>query len=147
MSEHVALNPDEQSGSCQCGGIRYAVPRVPLVIYVCHCAECRKQSSSAFGISFTVTRSALRLLQGTPHYWSRKTVSGHALECAFCSVCGSRVWHRSSGHPNTINIKAGSLDEPLDLSNAVHIWVSRKLPGVAIPSGVLSFAEEPDGEP
>jgi hypothetical protein len=28
-----------------------------------------------------------------------------------------------------------SLDEPLDLSNAVHIWVSRKLPGVVIPSG------------
>ena len=143
----MSLNPDEQLGGCQCGGIRYAAPKLPLVIYVCHCAECRKQSSSAFGISFTVTRSALRLLQGTPHYWSRKTASGHTLECAFCSVCGSRLWHRSSGHPNTINIKGGSLDEPLDLSNAVHIWVSRKLPGVVIPSGALSFAEEPDGEP
>lgn len=147
MGEPMLLNPGEQLGSCQCGDIRYAVPKLPLVIYVCHCAECRKQSSSAFGISFTVPRSALRLLQGTPHYWSRKTASGHTLECAFCPVCGSRLWHRSSGHTNTLNIKGGSLDEPLDLGSAVHIWVSSKLPGVVVPPGALSFAREPDDEP
>ena len=147
IAEPMSLNPGEQSGSCQCGGVRYAVPKLPLVIYACHCTECRKQSASAFGISFTVTRSALRLLTGTPHYWSRKTASGHTLECAFCCICGSRLWHRSSGHANTLNIKGGSLDVPLDLSNAVHIWISSKLPGVLIPSGALSFAHEPDREP
>jgi hypothetical protein len=147
MAKGVSLNPDEQWGGCQCGGIRYAVPRSPLVVYVCHCTECRKQSASAFGISFTVTRSALRLLQGTPRYWSRRTASGHTLECAFCPDCGSRLWHRSSGHTGTLNIKGGGLDEPLDLGQAVHIWISSKLPGVVIPSGVLSFACEPDHEP
>jgi hypothetical protein len=62
-------------------------------------------------------------------------------------MCGSRLWHRSSGHLNTVNIKGGSLDEPLDLGNAVHIWTSSKLPGVVIPLGALSFAQEPEGEP
>src|SRR5512143_2512869 len=115
MAESVSPSPGEQLGSCQCGGIRYAVPKEPLVVYVCHCTECRKQSSSAFGISFTVARDTLRLLQGSPRYWSRRTASGRTLECAFCPVCGSRLWHQSSGHPATRNIKGGSLNEPLDL--------------------------------
>ena len=147
MSEGVSINPGEQLGSCQCGAIRYALPKEPLVVYVCHCAECRKQSSSAFGISFTVARNAFRLLQGTPRYWSRKTASGHTLECAFCSHCGSCLWHQSTGHSNTLNIKGGSLNAPLDLSDAVHLWVSSKLPGVVIPSGARTFAQEPDHEP
>lgn len=145
--QSVLPNPGEQLGGCQCGGIRYAVPKAPLVTYICHCTECRKQSSSAFGISFTVSRGALRLLQGTPSYWSRVAGSGHSLECAFCSNCGSRLWHQSSGHPNTINIKGGSLDEPLDLAKAVHIWASSALPGVVIPPGATFFAHEPDDEP
>ncbi len=147
MSQSIALNPGEQAGGCQCGDVRYAVPKEPLIIYVCHCAECRKQSASAFGISFTVARRDLRLIRGTPQYWSRQTASGHTLECAFCSQCGSRVWHQSSGHPDTLNIKGGGLDTPLDLNNAVHIWTSSKLPGVAIPSAAQSFYHEPEHEP
>lgn len=143
----TALNAQERSGGCQCGAIRFVAPREPLVLYVCHCGECRKQSASAFGISFTVARDALRLLQGTPRYWSRHTASGHDLDCAFCPDCGSRLWHRSSGHPATVNIKGGSLDEPLDLRRAVHLWTSSMLPGVIIPAGARAFAHEPDDEP
>jgi hypothetical protein len=39
------------------------------------------------------------------------------------------------------------LDSPLDLGNAVHIWIASKLPGVVIPPGARSFAHEPDDEP
>ena len=141
------LNSNEQLGSCQCGGVRYAVPREPLVLYICHCSECRKQSASAFGVSFTVARDALRLLKGSPRYWSRITASGHTLACAFCPDCGSRLWHQSSGHPDAINIKGGSLDQPLDLSGAVHLWTSSKLRGVVIPPGAIVFSHEPDDEP
>ena len=141
------LNPDEQPGRCQCGGIRFAVPRQPLALFVCHCTECRKQSSSAFGISFTVARSALRLLQGEPRYWARPTASGHTLECAFCPDCGTRLWHQSTGHRTTVNVKGGSLDEPVDLGEAVHLWTASRLPGVVIPPGAVTFTQEPDREP
>jgi hypothetical protein len=36
------------------------------------------------------------------------------------------------------------LDEPVDISNGVHIWTSSKLPGVVIPDGVRSFPKEPE---
>lgn len=147
MAESASPGPGEQAGGCQCGAVRYAVPKTPLVVYVCHCTECRKQSSSAFGISFTVARRALRVLKGIPTWWSRPTASKHTLDCAFCPACGSRLWHQSSGHPDTVNIKGGSLDEPLDLGSAVHLWTSSRLAGVLVPPGARSFAGEPDDDP
>ena len=46
-----------------------------------------------------------------------------------------------------MSIKGGSLDEPVDLSGAVHIWVKSRLPGVTIPEGAPQFPEEPDATP
>jgi hypothetical protein len=133
-----------QPGSCQCGQVRFLAPRQPLALYVCHCTECRKQSASAFGISFKVPRRELTLLQGRTASWTRDTASGHRLECVFCVECGSRLWHQSSGSPDTLNIKGGALDEPVDLGSAIHIWTASQLPGVVIPAGALTFPGEPD---
>ena len=43
-----------------------------------------------------------------------------------------------------LSVKGGSLDRPVDLSSAIHIWTSRKLPGVVIPEGVAQFPQEPE---
>jgi hypothetical protein len=44
-----------------------------------------------------------------------------------------------------VNVKAGSLDQSVDLTDAVHIWTSSKLPGVVIPDGALCYPKEPGG--
>lgn len=134
---------EQQRGGCQCGAVRYVAPAQPLAVYVCHCSQCRGQSSSAFGISVTVPRADFAVTTGTPLLWDRPTAKGHTLTCAFCGQCGSRLWHQSSGFPQTLNIKGGSLDRPLDLSEAVHIWASNKLRGVLVPDGATVYAEEP----
>jgi hypothetical protein len=115
-----------------------------LKLVVCHCRECRKQSASAFGVSVFVARAALRLTHGAPRFWSRPTDSGNVLECAFCPTCGSRVWHQRSGSSETISVKGGSFDEPVDLSRAVHIWTTRRLQGVVIPAGATCYEHAPD---
>src|SRR5688572_24042124 len=145
MSKAPANSDELQAGGCQCGQVRYVAPLKPLALYICHCTECQKQSASAFGISFTIGRDTLKVVQGHPAFWTRQTASGHTLECAFCRHCGSRLWHQSSGYPDTLNVKGGSLDEPVDLTHAVHIWTSSKLPGVVIPGGALCYRREPDG--
>jgi hypothetical protein len=43
-----------------------------------------------------------------------------------------------------MSLKGGSLDEPVDLRSAAHIWTSRKLAGVEIPPGAAQFSSEPD---
>jgi hypothetical protein len=129
-------------GGCQCGAVRYAISAAPLEVYVCHCRECRKQSASAFGISVIVPKQAFVISQGGVRTWSRSTASGGELVCTFCEGCGSRICH-ADARENTISVKGGSLDEPPDLANTMHIWTSRKLPGVLIPEHAVRFAEEP----
>ena len=131
-----------RTGGCQCGQVRYRCPDKPLELFVCHCRECRKQSASAFGISYIVAREQFELTDGSPRFWIRAADSGNQVRCAFCSDCGSRLWHESS--PDQVSVKAGSLHDPVDISTAVHIWVSRKLDGITIPDGVRQFPEEPD---
>lgn len=132
-------------GGCQCGAVRYEVSARPLKVYVCHCTECRRQSASAFGISVVVPRSAFRTTRGETQLWSRPTASGHVLECRFCARCGARIWHQRQGAGETLNVKGGSLDLPVDLRGATHIWTRSKLPGIVVPADAAQFAQEPVG--
>ena len=132
------------TGGCQCGGVRYELLAPPLKIYICHCAECRKQSASAFGISVIVRAKSFALTHGSPQRWCRPTDSGRTLVCNFCPNCGSRVWHGDAARDETLSIKGGSLDEPIDVSAAAHIWTTRKLQGVIIPEHAEQHAREPN---
>ena len=132
------------TGGCQCGAIRFEIWDAPEAVYVCHCTECRRQSSSAFGISVITRAAAFRVTSGEPRCWQRQTDSGNRMDCWFCPDCGTRVWHVSSTTPFMRSVKGGTLDDPPDLSSAVHLFVDRKLPGVVIPEGALQFAGEPE---
>ncbi len=133
-----------RSGGCQCGELRYESTGEAGALYACHCLECRKQSASAFGLSLMVPRAGLRVTRGEPKFWTRDTDSGGRLKCAFCPRCGTRLWHEAASRPETCSVKAGSLDAPVDLAAAVHIWTTRKLPGVAIPEAAQQFPGEPE---
>lgn len=134
------------TGGCQCGAVRYAIGGAPVDVYVCHCRECRRQSSSAFGISVIVRSADLQLVTGTLKRWSRATDSGGTLHCFFCGACGARVWHGDREREATVSVKGGSLDDGVDLNGAVHIWTVRKLPGVVIPANARQYAKEPPSE-
>jgi hypothetical protein len=139
----MEATPDKPlSGGCQCGAVRYEISGPPTNLYICHCRECRKQSASAFGISLFVKREDFRLIKGATKRWSRATDSGRTLHCAFCADCGSRLWHEAAGEHDIISVKGGSLDRPVDLGEAIHVWTSRKLPGVIIPEHAAQFPEE-----
>ncbi len=130
------------TGRCQCGEIQYECTEEPVAIYVCHCRECQKQSASAFGISVEVPHARFRIVRGNPKYWTRLTDSGNKLKCAFCENCGTRPWHENEPQTNTLSIKGGSLDKTVDISNAIHVWTSRKLPGIIIPDNVVQYPKE-----
>jgi hypothetical protein len=37
------------TGGCQRGVIRYEIMSLPLLLYICNCADCQRQSGSAAG--------------------------------------------------------------------------------------------------
>jgi hypothetical protein len=89
------------TGGCQCGQVRYEIHAEPLTLYLCHCKECQKQSSSAFGMSLTVPQDAVVILRGKPKAWTRKSDSGREVNNLFCGDCGTRLFHERAYNPNT----------------------------------------------
>jgi hypothetical protein len=135
--------PDSMEGGCQCGAIRYRVNGTPKATIACHCAECQKQSGSAFGMSMIVLRESFELLSGELQRFSRPADSGSVVECAFCPGCGTRIYHQPSKLTETLNVKPGTLDDTAWLKPALQVWVKRKQPWVALPEGARCF----DGNP
>jgi hypothetical protein len=136
--------PKPRAGGCQCGAVQYEISGPLRRLFVCHCRECQKQSASAFAISAMFRSTGMRHFQGELHRWSRRTDSGEAIVSFFCPVCGSRVWDGDLKEVAEVCIKGGSLDEPLDLTDAVHIWTCRKLAGVIIPDRAQQYPGEPE---
>lgn len=66
------------AGGCPCGACRYRVTRTPLTLYVCHCSECQRQSSSGFGMSMPIPGKSLRITSGVPRLFQRPSASGRA---------------------------------------------------------------------
>jgi hypothetical protein len=132
-----------RTGGCQCGHIRYSCGD-PISIYVCHCTDCRAQSAAAFGISYSVRVEDLMLSKGTPSYFEWSGDGDVPKRGAFCPNCGTRLWHASGKNDPEPSIKAGSLDDPVDITQAIHIWTDSKLPGVDIPDGNQKFPKEPE---
>lgn len=131
-----------RTGSCQCGRVAYTLTGIAGPLYCCHCTECRKQSASAFGMSLMARREALHLQRGAPRMWSRKAASGRTLYCMYCGDCGSRLWHENDA--GSVSIKAGSLDDPVDATDAIHIWTRSRLAGIVIPAHAAQYEQEPD---
>jgi hypothetical protein len=132
--------------SCQCGLITFQTPLpAPLAVYICHCNECRHQSSSAFGSSSIFPRFSLPAsIQPLLSCYTRSTDSGNTLDCYFCKNCGSRVLH-STREGSTVSVKSGCI-EGIDWKGAVHIWIKRAV--LQVPEGVEAWEGEPDeGEP
>lgn len=151
MAESTTKLPDlPWTGGCQCGQVRYELTEHPLTLYACHCTECRKQSTSAFGMSLIVRRRSVTYTGELGEWW-RPTDSGAGLTCRFCPHCGSRVFHdwEQPGVEESdlrMTIKGGSLDSGFAIAPVAHIWTRSKHPVTIIPEDVLVFEKEPDDE-
>ena len=116
-----------REGGCQCGKIRYRIVGEAHMLYACHCTDCQKQSTSAFGMSLIVDVDQVEIFQGEDslRHWETRGDDGGLKRCAFCPDCGSRLFH---GGGDRLSVKAGSLDQTDDLEPIAHIWLRSAQP-------------------
>jgi hypothetical protein len=131
------------AGGCQCGQIRYEIRAEPLTLYACHCKECQKQSSSAFGMSMPVARDAVILLKGQPKEWKRVSEGGREVSCLFCGNCGTRLFHNPARDPKITNVKPGTLDDTSGLSPVGHLWTRSSQGWVILNENLLNYETQP----
>lgn len=117
-------------GGCQCGHIRYEIDSDPVLAYCCHCTDCQQQSSSAFGMSVWFPADRFKLTSGELSFWKTVGESGNEKACAFCPVCGTRIYHAFSDGENMLSVKGGSLDDIGDIPPIAHIWARSAQPWV-----------------
>ncbi len=108
------------NGGCQCGAVRYRLSGNPVVFYLCHCTECQRHTSSAFGESLRFRAGDVDITGKVATIW-RMAASGRRRFGHFCPACGVRLVHGSDG-AEEVNIKAGTLDDTSWLYPAGHIW-------------------------
>ncbi|KAG7284463.1 hypothetical protein NEMBOFW57_010836 [Staphylotrichum longicolle] len=139
--------------ACQCGTITLTTPTPsPLAVYHCHCTECRKQSSSAYGTSAIFPAAGLFPLSpelaSKLGVWTRPANEGRTMDCYFCKECGGRVMHRirePDGTERDTVVFKGGLVKGLNWKGAPHIYTRSAV--VEIPEGVERWEGAPDRMP
>lgn len=130
-------------GGCQCGSVRYALAGPLARAYACHCADCQKQSASAFSLSIPVVHEALEV-SGPLASFAKRSDSGAVTTCWFCPSCGARIYHTSSRAPAAATLKAGTLDDATGVFPAAHLWTRRKQPWVRLDPEIPTFETQPE---
>jgi hypothetical protein len=136
--------PQRLDGQCQCGEVQYQVTGTPITVFACHCTECQRQSSSAFGMALWVKNAEVTLLRGEIRHWVRAMPSGRNMKCSFCPNCGTRLFHQVLGQSEMISIKPGTLNDTTWLRPAGHIWTKSAQSWVLWGPTDLLYEENPD---
>lgn len=134
--------PQRMTGACQCGACRYVVDGPPLLAYVCHCLECRRQTGSAFAASMLVKADEFSI-EGPVTTWLRDNENGPPMEVNFCSQCGVRLFHHSVPHEPVMRVRVGTLDDASWFRPAAEFFASRRFPWASIGEDTHQIAERP----
>jgi hypothetical protein len=131
------------SGGCQCGAVHYRITGWPVTLYCCHCTECQRQASSAFGMSLRVARDDVDIDWPAMARRVRDVGRPNEVHGHFCANCGVRIVHDRPGEAN-VTIKAGTLDDTSWLNPVGHIWTASAQPWMRFPDGSLVYETQPE---
>lgn len=128
-------------GSCLCGAVEYEItgPLGPVVS--CHCSRCRKASGSAFNAMSPVAAADFRITKGQESLRDYRNDAGvHRL---FCGTCGSPIIGKRDSMPDSVRVRIGTLDTPVNGKISAHIFVGSKAEWYEILDDMPQHDERP----
>lgn len=127
-----------REGECSCGAVRYRLLSEPLIVHCCHCANCQRQTGSAFVINLLLEADRVELLSGELDEVGVPRDDGSEQLISRCAVCRIAVFSLY-GYPHIRFVRGGTLDDPASVEPDVHIYTRSKLPWIALPADVPAF--------
>lgn len=115
------------TGGCRCGAVRYECSAEPLYPGHCYCKQCQRASGGGHVSAMAVPAEFLKIT-GEVRYFDHQADSGNTASNGFCPNCGAPVFGRSSGMPELMVIKAGSLDDPGLFKPGMNIFTASAQP-------------------
>jgi hypothetical protein len=133
-----------RTGACLCGAVRYTLDSDPVMMAVCHCTHCQKQSGSVFSANIAVPDTAYQQ-QGETRIYQDRGDSGQPVYRHFCPSCGSPILSRLAIMPGLTLVKAGTLDDLSGLIPGMEVYVDHAVAWVSPVAGAQRFGRTRPG--
>jgi hypothetical protein len=130
-------------GSCQCGGLRYAISEPPLMVYNCHCTNCQKIGGGAFSTPVTVRESSFAFTKGEPRTYEWTSDAGNRRFGWFCGDCGCRIAHGQIPTVGILSVRGGTLDDTSWIEPVGDIWTRSAQPWIGQPTERIRIDRQP----
>lgn len=127
--------PNEVTGGCLCGEVRFATTAQPTNVLFCHCAICRRATGQPIVAGAYFETKQVKFLTGEP----RRHRSSPYADRGFCEQCGTPVFYHSVMPElrDWMCLMLGTLDHPERYPPTAHWNVET----------ALSFSLHNDGLP
>ena len=129
---------DGLDGGCSCGAVRYRLRSEPLFVHCCHCLNCQRQTGSAFAINVLIEAGRVEIVAGDPRSVDVPRDDGSTQRIFRCPACQVAVYSEYT-RPQVWFVRAGTLDDPSQVSPDVHIYTRSKRDWIALPESVPAF--------
>ncbi len=128
------------TGGCGCGAVRFEVSEPLMGAVYCHCTRCQRRTGTGASASARTAPGSFRVVQGEEHMRAWKPEGG--AEKWFCGECGSALFSRVPGEPETIGARLGAFDGDPGVRPTGHQYVAYAAPWEPIPDdGLPRFPE------
>ena len=99
--------PGTRDGACHCGAVRFEAELPEESQHVlCHCQTCRSLSGGAFSCNQIIAKNKLRILEGEAlKKYTYAGASGKGVDCYFCGICTSHVYHEQEAMPGKVVVR------------------------------------------
>ena len=126
-------------GGCDCGAVRYRLLSAPMFVHCCHCRDCQRQTGSAFVLNMLIEADRVQLLADTPQPVDVAREGRRPPQRIYrCPACQVAVFSEY-GSPEVRFVRAGTLDDPTQVTPDVHIYTRSKVGWVALPDSTPAF--------
>ena len=101
----------------------YSVDAEPVWQGACYCANCQRQTATAFSVIVGVPSNALTVEGSTLASFKTASEGYQSItERRFCSACGSPIFSTIESMPGVAFLKAGTIDDTSWIEPTVEIW-------------------------
>ena len=111
-----------------------------MFIHCCHCLNCQRQTGSAFVINLLIEADRLEVLAGTPQPIDTPRDDGAVQRIFRCQHCQVAVFSEY-GRSELRYVRGGTIDDPIDITPDVHIYMRSKVEWVTVPAATPAFEE------
>ena len=129
-------------GGCLCGNIRYTCEAEPMMMAICHCKNCQRQTSTSFSIVVAVPKGSLNV-EGELSAYNDRGTSGQAVIRKFCGQCGSPILSDVAALLAMDFLKAGTLDDTSWLKTEAQLWCDSAQSWPNLDDDIAQIAQNP----